>query len=304
MGVEHSEKAAVDVEADFEQSPLLAAQRAHQQRVHTVPDRKGGQRGHAVLPTRSTWSHRIEVHVGAIRSVQAQPSGEPRGLITEPAARSPVPVDLLQADDVGPGLVDDRGGALQVEQAVGTDAVVDVERRQPKRSGHSGLLSAGRRLGFRPGGSDDNLCAGRPGVATDRGRTRRIVAVMSGTTGATPNQDGAPRRAPWSAFVVLFLLWIVASVVLLLWAAEPTLTFLGDVATAEELALSESRLTWAFVGSTVLALIGLALGIGGRRPGWAVVFAVALLVVGVVWIAETAQSVAPPADDHPVPVSQ
>jgi len=124
---------------------------------------------------------------------------------------------------------------------------------------------------------------------------------MSATTGATPNQDGARRQAPWSAFVVLFLLWIVASVVLLLWAAEPTLTFLGDVATAEELAVSESRLTWAFVGSTVLALIGLALGIGGRRPGWAVVFAVALLVVGVVWIAETAQSVAPPADDHPVP---
>ena len=54
----------------------------------------------------------------------------------------------------------------------------------------------------------------------------------------------------------------------------------------------------------MLALVGLALGIGGRRPGWAVVFAVALLVVGVVWIAETAQSVAPPADDHPVPVSQ
>jgi hypothetical protein len=107
---------------------------------------------------------------------------------------------------------------------------------------------------------------------------------MAGTTGAPPNQTGARRRAPWSAFVVLFLLWIVASVVLLLWAAEPTLTFLGDIPTAEERTLHESRLTWAFVGSTVLALVGLALGIGGRRPGWAVVFVVALLVVGAAWV--------------------
>jgi hypothetical protein len=124
---------------------------------------------------------------------------------------------------------------------------------------------------------------------------------MAGTTGTTPNQIGARRRAPWSAFVVLFLLWIVASVVLLLWAAEPTLTFLGDIATAEERALHESRLTWAFVGSTALALVGLALGIGGRRPGWAVVFVVALLVVGVAWIAEVAQGAASPADNGPVP---
>jgi hypothetical protein len=124
---------------------------------------------------------------------------------------------------------------------------------------------------------------------------------MSGATGATPNRTRPRRRAPWSAFVVLFLLWIVASLVLLLWAAEPTLTFLGDVATAEERALRESRLTCAFVGSTVLAVAGLALGIGGRRPGWAVVFVVALLVVGAAWIAETAQGAAPPADDDLVP---
>lgn len=51
----------------------------------------------------------------------------------------------------------------------------------------------------------------------------------------------------------------------------------------------------------MLALIGLALGIGGRRPGWAVVFVVALLVVGAAWIAETAQGAAPPADDDLVP---
>lgn len=89
--------------------------------------------------------------------------------------------------------------------------------------------------------------------------------------------------------------------VLLLWAAEPTLTFLGDVATAEEHALRESRLTCAFVGWTVLAVAGLALGIGGRRPGWAVVFVVALLVVSAAWIAETAQGAAPPADDDLVP---
>jgi hypothetical protein len=110
---------------------------------------------------------------------------------------------------------------------------------------------------------------------------------MAGTTGAPRNQAGARRRAPWSAFVVLFLLWIVASVVLLLWAAEPTLTFLGDVPTAEDRALHESRLTWAFVGSSALAVLGLALGVGGRRPGWAVVFVVALLAVGVAWVAES-----------------
>jgi hypothetical protein len=124
---------------------------------------------------------------------------------------------------------------------------------------------------------------------------------MAGTTGAPPNQTGARRRAPWSAFVVLFLLWIVAIVVLLLWAAEPTLTFLGDIPTAEDRALHESRLTWAFVGSTALAVLGLALGIGGRRPGWAAVFVVALLVVGVAWVAESAQGAAPPPDDGPVP---
>ena len=124
---------------------------------------------------------------------------------------------------------------------------------------------------------------------------------MAGTAGAPPNQAGARRRAPWFAFVVLFLLWIVASVVLLLWAAEPTLTFLGDIATAEEHALHDSRLTWAFVGSTVLALVGLALGIGGRRPGWAVVFVVALLLVGAAWVAENAQGAAPPPDDGPMP---
>lgn len=127
---------------------------------------------------------------------------------------------------------------------------------------------------------------------------------MAGSTGATPYQTGARRRVPWSAFVVLFLLWIVASVVLLLWAAEPTLTFLGDVATAEERALHESRLTWAFVGSTVLAVVGLALAIGGRRPGWAAVFVVALLVVGAAWVAETAQGWTPSSDDGPPPCAE
>jgi hypothetical protein len=127
-----------------------------------------------------------------------------------------------------------------------------------------------------------------------------MVAVMAGTH-ATPNPARARRRAPWSVLVAVFLLWLVGSVGLLLWAAEPTLTFLGDVPTAEERALHESRLRWAFVGSTVPATAGLVLAIGGRRSGWAVVFAVALLVVGAAWAAEAAHDSIEPSGDGPAP---
>jgi len=107
---------------------------------------------------------------------------------------------------------------------------------------------------------------------------------------------------PWSVFAALALLWVVASVVLLLWAAEPTLTFLGDIATVEERALHESRLALAFAGSTLLAVAGLALGIRGRRPGWGVVFGTILLAIGAAWVAvyEPVGS-PPPADDGPRP---
>lgn len=124
---------------------------------------------------------------------------------------------------------------------------------------------------------------------------------MAGTGNPTPNPTRTRRPTPWSVLVALFLLWVVGSVVLLLWAAEPTLSFLGDVATAEERALHESRLGWAFVGSSVLAAAGLVLAIGGRRPGWAVVFGLALLVVGAAWAAETAQGSTPPSGDGPAP---
>jgi hypothetical protein len=58
--------------------------------------------------------------------VHAQPLTEPARLIDELAARAPVAVDLLQADDVRAAALDLAGDPFEVEPAVDAGAVVDV----------------------------------------------------------------------------------------------------------------------------------------------------------------------------------
>jgi hypothetical protein len=64
--------------------------------------------------------------------VHVEHIGQPGGLVDEVAARAPVPVDLLQADDLGTRPFDGRGDAREIQHTVEPDAVVDVERRHPQ----------------------------------------------------------------------------------------------------------------------------------------------------------------------------
>ena len=69
-------------------------------------DGRVGQDGVAVLAPRLTGVPRVEVQVRAVHDVHGQFPRQIRGLVGEVAALTPVPVDLLQARDVGAGVPD------------------------------------------------------------------------------------------------------------------------------------------------------------------------------------------------------
>ncbi|GAA3356807.1 hypothetical protein GCM10017744_024940 [Streptomyces antimycoticus] len=139
--------AAAHIQRGLEQTALLMAGDERKMGVGPRPDRPAGERRGAVLTARPPGLLRVQVEVGAEGVMHPQPLAQPGGLVHE-AAALPEPVDLLQADDVHPQVLDHPGDAFQVQYVGGARAVVDVERghAQPSRT-----RGGGRHPG-RPGG--------------------------------------------------------------------------------------------------------------------------------------------------------
>src|SRR5699024_1319411 len=106
---------------------------------------------------------------------------ELRGLVPMVGASAEGDVDLLQAEDVGPQRLDLRGGARQIDPAVGTEPVADVAGRHPPRrhrvtAGSWGPAASSARRTARP--------TGRPTAA---------CPAASAWTGPAPAGAAAPR---------------------------------------------------------------------------------------------------------------
>jgi hypothetical protein len=68
-----------------------------------------------------------------------------RGLVGEVAALTPMPVDLLQAHDIGAGVTDLGRDASEIQATIDAPAVMDVEGHHPDRPIGAGWLDPGGR---------------------------------------------------------------------------------------------------------------------------------------------------------------
>jgi hypothetical protein len=146
VGVEHPDPRAPHRDPGFEQPALLAAFGSGQERVPPLADPVAGQDRRPVLPAWGPGGERVLIEVGAVHEVHVEPFGQPRGLVDEVGPGAPVAVDLLEADDLGAGPLDDPGDPLEVDDVVDPRTVVDVERGHPHRSFRS-LAPCTARLG-------------------------------------------------------------------------------------------------------------------------------------------------------------
>jgi hypothetical protein len=109
---------------------LLTAVGAGQQNVAGPGDGGAGQQRDAVLAAGAARRGGINgatVDDGTVRDLQRQPVAQPTRLVDVAASGAEVAVDLLQGDDVGVRALDHSGGAVQVEDTVEPDPVVNVE---------------------------------------------------------------------------------------------------------------------------------------------------------------------------------
>jgi hypothetical protein len=104
VGDVHLPRDAAGHDPDPQQAALLVRAGPGQRDVLRVRDREGGQERVAELPPRAAGAGRVEVAVRPVRDVHPQLACQPVGLVDEAAARAVVPVDLLEADHVRPGI--------------------------------------------------------------------------------------------------------------------------------------------------------------------------------------------------------
>ena len=118
MSGEEDELLTSHSDMDLEQPPLLVGQELREAVVLVPLDRQPAQDGVSVLAA-------LTIDVLFENSVQARPFGQPCRLVNS-IGPFHAPINFLEGDQIGFGLVDDLGDAFDVDPAVHAFAMVDV----------------------------------------------------------------------------------------------------------------------------------------------------------------------------------